>query len=46
MKNFLRKIIYQRFYKPILDKKISLPQKKFYLSNKGKLNPEKIFLDV
>ena len=43
MKNFLRKIIYQRFYKPILDKKISLPQKKFYLSNKGKLNPEKIF---
>lgn len=43
MKNIIRKIIYQRFYQPILDKKVSYPKKKFFFINKGTLNPDKIF---
>tara|TARA_B100001741_G_C16533507_1_gene590715 strand:+ start:341 stop:1387 length:1047 start_codon:yes stop_codon:yes gene_type:complete len=43
MKNFIKKIIYQRFYKPITEKKISLPKSKFYFKKFGNLNPDKIF---
>ena len=43
MKNFIRKIIYQRFYKPILEKKKELPRKKVHIQNFGKLNADKIF---
>jgi hypothetical protein len=43
MKNIIRKIIYQRFYQPILDKKVNFPKKKFFLINKGNLYPDKIF---
>ena len=43
MKNFLKKIMYQRFYKPILKKKINLPKKKFFFKSYGDLNPDKIF---
>ena len=41
MKNLLRKIIYQRFYKPIISKK-NLP-KKFHIQSFGDLNKDKIF---
>lgn len=43
MKNLLRKIIYQRFYKPIISKKKNLPKKKFHIQSFGDLNKDKIF---
>ena len=43
MKNLLRKIIYQRFYKPIISKKKNLPKKKFNIQSFGDLNKDKIF---
>ena len=43
MKKFIKKVIYQRFYKPIIEKKINLPKSKFYFKKFGDLNPDKIF---
>tara|TARA_B100001063_G_C16769122_1_gene560461 strand:+ start:1258 stop:2307 length:1050 start_codon:yes stop_codon:yes gene_type:complete len=43
MKKFIKKVIYQRFYKPIIEKKINLPKSKFYFKKFGNLNPDKIF---
>ena len=43
MKNFLRKIIYQRFYKPIVKKKKNLSKKRVHLQSFGNLNRDKIF---
>ena len=43
MKKFFKKIIYQRFYEPISEKKIRLPKSKFYFKRYGDLNPDRIF---
>ena len=43
MRKFFKKIIYQRFYQPILEKKLKLPKSKFYFKRYGDLNSDKIF---
>ena len=43
MKKFIKKIIYQRFYKPIVERKINLPRSKLYFKKFGNLNSDKIF---